>query len=259
MNSVNLIPTDQRRGPGAGSLGVYAVLGVLTLVLVLVTALVLTSNRVDARRSSLAAVTQQRKALTTQVTALQPYVSYATLEQTRLATVRSLASSRFDWQRAMRGLSHVTTPQVWLTKMLGTVAPGVTVGSGAGGGSASDAGSGGDTSALRSAVPAPAIELSGCGVSNDAVVAYASRLRALKGVERVTLASSGQPDEGAGSTTGATAAPGTDGSSAGCGSKPATATFAAVVFFTALPTAAAPGGDATAAATPTPTTAGATP
>jgi Tfp pilus assembly protein PilN len=262
VNAVNLIPSDQRRG-AAGSLGVYAVLGALTLALVAVTALVLSSNEVSSNRNELARVTQRREALTSQISALQPYVKFSTLEQTRAETVRTLAASRFRWDQAMRGLARVTTSQVWLTTMLGTVAPGVEAATESSGGSgASGAAAGGGGGHLRDALPNPAIELTGCGASNRAVVAYTSRLRALEGVVRVSLTDTQKPDQPSSSPSGsastaaaASAATAVDG----CGARPSVATFHAVVFFTPLPTATAA---ATATATPThttATTAGATP
>jgi hypothetical protein len=264
VRAVNLIPTGQRRR-GADSPGVYAVLGVLTLVLVGVTALVLASNQVASRRHDLAGATQRRAAMTTQISALQPYMTFATLEQTRAETVRTLAASRFHWDRAMRGLTRVTTSQVWLTNMLGTVAPDVTVGTGSSGssGSSSGASGGGGAGKLRDALPNPAIELTGCGVSNRAVVAYTSRLRALRGVVRVSLSDTQKPDQvpvtDAASASDSSTAGGAAGSSDGCGPNPRIATFDAVVFFTPLPTAVAPGTVATAAPAPAAATTGATP
>jgi Tfp pilus assembly protein PilN len=265
MNAVNLIPSDQRRG-AAGSLGVYAVLGALALALVAVTALVLTSNEVSTKQSQLAAATQRREVLTRQVSALQPYVSFNTLEQTRAETVRTLAASRFRWDRAMRGLARVTTPQVWLTTMLGTVAPGVEAATSSGGSGASSASSASSAAAgggghLRDALPNPAIELTGCGASNRAVVAYTSRLRALEGVVRVSLTDTQKPDQVPSSESDSASTPSQapEGAAQDCGSSPDVATFHAVVFFAPLPT---PTAAATATGTPSPTTAataGATP
>ena len=56
--------------------------------------------------------------------------------------------------------------------MLGTVAPGVTVEQGASGG----------TNNLRSSVPNPAIELTGCTTGHEGVVRLVSRLRLMHGV-----------------------------------------------------------------------------
>jgi hypothetical protein len=187
-----------------------------------------TSNQIGQRRSDLAAAKQKAAVATAQVGALQPYVKFAALEQARLQTVHDLAASRFDWERAMGGLARVTTHDVWLTSMLGTVAPGVAV---------EDAGS--SDSDPRDAQAVPAAELSGCATSNGAVVGYLSRLRALAGVTHVTLADSEKPD-GPGPASGSTSSSSSGGAaSEDCGPDPDVPAFQIVVFFHAPPAPAA--------------------
>jgi Tfp pilus assembly protein PilN len=232
MNAVNLIPPDQRRGGGTGGgWASYALLGGLALVLVAVAAYVVTSNQISQRKDDLAAAKQRAATATGQLAALQPYVEFASLERARMKTVHDLAASRFDWERAMGGLARVTSREVWLTSMLGTVAPGVAVGDAGGG-------AGGDSD-LRDAEAAPAVELSGCGTSNTAIVSYLSRLRALTGVTRVTLADAQKPDDTAGSTGSSSGSSG--GPEEGCGPDPHVPAFHVIVFFRApAPLAAAP-------------------
>lgn len=224
MRAVNLIPPDQRRGGGpGGSWATYALLGGLALVLVAVAAYVVTANQISQRRDDLAAAKQRAAVATAQVSALQPYVKFADLERTRLQTVHDLAASRFDWERAMSGLARVTTHDVWLTAMLGTVAPGVQV---------EDAS--GSDSDLRDAETVPAVELSGCATSNAAVVGYLSRLRALTGVTHVTLAQAEKPD-GQGATSGSSSSSSSSDAdaSADCGPGPDVPGFQVIVFFRA--------------------------
>lgn len=247
MNAVNLIPADQRRGPGtSGSWGTYALLGGLVLVLLAVTAYVVTANQISQRQDDLAKATQRNQAATAQVSALSPYVQFAQLEQSRLETVHSIAASRFDWERAMSGLAHVTTPSVWLTAMYGTVTPDVQVDSS---GASSSAGAT-DTSSLREDEPVPAVELSGCATTNRAVVAYLTRMRGMRGVTRVSFSDAQKPDiEASGGTT--TTSASTGSSSGDCGTDPHRPAFHAVVFYkapAALPTTAT-GTSATGAGT----------
>lgn len=225
MKAVNLIPPDQRRGGGAGgSWASYAVLGGLALVLVAVAAYVVTSNQISSRQDDLAAAKQKAAVATAQVTALAPYVKFASLEQSRLKTVHDLAASRFDWERALGGLARVTTSDVWLTKMLGTVAPGLEVG---------DAGGSGDDSDLRDAEAVPAAELTGCATDNDAVVGYLSRLRALTGVTRVTLSDAQKPEEQNGTPAPSSSSSGNGGNEESCGPDPHAPKFHVIVFFRA--------------------------
>jgi Tfp pilus assembly protein PilN len=239
MKAVNLIPSDAPGGRSGGArtgVATYAVLGVLAVLLAGVTAFVLTGNDVAKRRDELATLQTQATAVQLQAERLHPYVQFATLAQARVETVRQLGAARFNWHRAFTDLSTVLPDNVWLTSLLGTVAPGVTV----------DGGTSGGTNSLRSSVPNPAIELTGCTTSHDDVVRLVSRLRLLHGVQRVSLADSMEEDSTAGSSGGGGSSGGSDGDCRhGHANFPQ---FDVVVFFAPLPTAQAP---ASAAATAT--------
>jgi hypothetical protein len=108
----------------------------------------------------------------------------------------------------------------------GTVAPGVSLAGGAGG--------------LRSALPLPALELSGCTVSQDAVARMMSRLRQVDGVQRVSLASSEKAEAGAAG----------GGPSGDCRMGSAKYPQFQMVIFLSAPTPATTPGAASASATP---------
>ena len=94
--------------------------------------------------------------------------------------------------------------------------------------------------ALRGALPLPALELTGCTVSQDAVARMMSRLRQVDGVERVSLASSEK------------AAPGAGGGGPGGDCRMGSAKYPQfqMVVFLSAPTPATTPGAATASATP---------
>jgi Tfp pilus assembly protein PilN len=192
VRAVNLIPNDQRRGGGGGSGGrtgsaVYVVLGALGVLVLGMAIYVLTGNQVTQRQGEVAKANQETTTLEQQAAALKPYTQFATLSESRLQTVSSLADSRFNWERAMRDLARALPSDVWLTSLIGTVAPGVTL----------EGGGGGSTGSLRSAVKSPAIEMVGCTDSQSSVSRVMARLRTMRGVQRVSLASS-EKAEGAG-------------------------------------------------------------
>jgi Tfp pilus assembly protein PilN len=181
VRAVNLIPGDQRRGggtPGRSGSAAHVVLGVLAALLVAVVVYVLSANQVTSRKAEVAKANTEAASLEQQAAALRPYKDFATLSQTRVQTVASLAASRFDWERALRELARALPGDVWLTSLSGTVAPGVSIES---------AGSGGSTGSLRSALQVPAIEIVGCTESQARVSSVMSRLRTMKGVQRVSL------------------------------------------------------------------------
>jgi Tfp pilus assembly protein PilN len=243
VRAVNLIPGDQRRGggtPGRSGSAAHVVLGALAVLLVGVVVYVLSANQVTSRKAEVAKTNTEAASLEQQAAALRPYKDFATLSQTRVQTVASLAASRFDWERALRELARALPGDVWLTSLSGTVSPGVSIES---------AGSGGSTGSLRSALQVPAIEIVGCTESQARVSSVMSRLRTMKGVQRVSLGLSEKSESaGGGGAAGAAAAGGQSGGASndcrnGSGRFPQ---FELVVFFKAPAGAtAAPGQGAT--------------
>lgn len=243
MRAVNLIPSEAGRGGrGGASIGPYVVLGVLGLLLAGVVAYVLTNNSLVARRAELATLQTQAQTAQAQADATRPYREFAKLAEARVETVRQLGAARFDWHRAFADLAQVIPDDVWLTSLLGTVTTGVSV---------EGAGSG-DTGTLRSALPNPAIELSGCTTGQDEVARLISRLRLMTGVARVALADSTKDDSSQGGA----------GAGAGADCRYGHARFpqfGIVVFFAPLPAVPAPtqtdpsaAAGTTASATPAP-------
>lgn len=260
MKAVNLLPSDQRSVPkptsapaaksaasAGGAFGAYAVLGALAFSVVAVASYVMVGNQVKDKQAELARVQADTMSVQSQVTALKPYYDFQQLATKRVATVMSLAGSRFDWERALRDVSRALPRDVHLKTLRGSVS------SGAGGGS----------NPLRGSVPAPALELTGCTSSQGDVARLMSRLRAVRGVTRVSLSKS---DKGALPVAGAAAA--ADGEAKLCDKK-APPAFELVVFFeraqvappsanTIAPVAGAPGTTApntTQPAQPAPSTA----
>lgn len=189
MRAVNLVPAEERRGaggPGRSGLGAHAVLGVLAMLVVLMGAHVATSRSVSAKQAELAQVRQEAVQVQGQSERLDAYTRFAALRAKRVTTVRSLAASRFDWAHAMREVARVIPRNAWLTRMTGTTSPSVNL-----------EGAGGQTGSLRSAVQAPAVEISGCTTSQAGVARMITRMRLVDGVRRVALASS-EKAEGSG-------------------------------------------------------------
>jgi Tfp pilus assembly protein PilN len=184
-----------------------------------VAAYVLVGNSVNSRKSELSRVSAQATSAEQQAAALKPYQAFNALRDARVKTVTSLAASRFDWERVVSELSRALPNDVWLTSFTGTVAPGVSL---------DNASSTGDTGAVRSALPSPAVELVGCTASQSEVSRVMARLRLLHGVTRVSLASSEKADSGGSTGGGASAAASSSDCRNGSGRFPQ---FQVVVFF----------------------------
>jgi Tfp pilus assembly protein PilN len=219
MKAINLLPPDLRGAPKGsttvaadepGGFGAFAVLGALAICVVALAAYVLTTNTVKDRSAKLEAVGAQARATTERVAQLKPYADFQAMAETRIQTVRDLASSRFDWEQALRDISRAVPADVTLTRLNGSVSTQTGGGSG-----------------VRSAIAAPAIELTGCTTGQRAVAALLSRLRNVDGVTRVSLTKSVKPEAPAAGAAGA-AAPAQDATGCGVGRPPA---FEVVIFF----------------------------
>jgi Tfp pilus assembly protein PilN len=190
MKAINLLPPDLRgalRGASTkgsvvdepGGIGAFVVLGVLAACLVALAAYVLATNTVKDRQAKLEAATAQAAATTQRVAQLKPYADFQAMAETRIQTVKDLASSRFDWEQALRDISRAIPADVTLTSLTGTVS--------------SSAGGGAGSSPVRGAIAAPAIDLKGCTRGQKQVADLLSRLRNVDGVTRVSLGKSLKP------------------------------------------------------------------
>ncbi len=236
MQAVNLVPAGERRGAGGAagrsSGAVYVVLALLAVLVVVVTLATTTRRSTADKRAEIATVSAQAVAAEAQASSLADFEQFASLRAARTQTVVSLAASRFDWAHALGELARVIPADVSLTSLKATVTPTVTL----------KAGGGGDTSALRSSLAVPAIELTGCTVDQDAVARLLTSMRQIDGVTRVSLQSSAKPAVASGGST--DAAP-TESADATCrrGKAGAAPTFGLVVFFdqtaAGVPTSAA--------------------
>jgi Tfp pilus assembly protein PilN len=211
------MPPEQRRATRTGprsQFAVRAVLGGLGAAVFAVTLLVLISNQVNAKKSELVDLARKQQAATAVGNSLRHYGTFAKVEQERLATVKALAKSRFNWERVVRQLSRTVPPGTWLTSMKGTVSPDVTAS-----GSSSAGGGSGSGSNVRAAVQGPAIELIGCTRSQTNAAEMMTRMRNLDGVTDVTLARSALAEtDGGGASGGSSAGPsGATGGAAGGG------------------------------------------
>jgi Tfp pilus assembly protein PilN len=184
MKAVNLIPAEERRSGGTGSgLSSYILIGILALVVAVGAAFTLVNRNLKDHRKELADVQAQIQGAQSETDALKAYTAFTTVRQQRSETVRSLATSRFDWAHALHEVGRTMPSDAWLTSMRASVTPATPV-------------DGGVADPLRNAVQAPAIEIVGCTTSQDKVAGVISSLRRANGVQRISLSSSERLDAG---------------------------------------------------------------
>src|SRR5919206_5015442 len=193
MKAVNLLPSDLRgsAGPasvavapsadGAGRVGAFAVLGVLAFAVVALAAYVLVGNTVKDRQAQLTQVTAQSAAVTQRAAKLKPYADFQAAAMTRIATVKDLADSRFNWEQALRDLARAVPGDVTVSSISGSV-------------SADAGGRGTGSDPLRAAIGSPAITLQGCTNGQIGVADLMSQLYAVRGGTRGALSKSEKPD-----------------------------------------------------------------
>lgn len=223
MRPINLLPPEERRdgqAPTRTGPMPYILVGALVLLLVGVTALVLTGNQVSERESDVARLKHEDAVESARADRLAAYTQFQTLREQRVATVSSLANSRFDWERVMRELSLILPRNVWLVEVSASASP------------EADTGGGGGASALRSGSPGPALEMSGCASGQEAVAGFVTALKDIDGVTRVGLQLSelGSSDAGAGIP-----GEGDSGSGGDCRTREFIAKFEIVAVFDAAP------------------------
>lgn len=217
MRPVNLIPTEERPGSRrplrSGPLA-YIVVGALAAALIAVTAVVVTESKISDRQAEVTQLKREQASITAKARALSSYTQFATVREQRLATVTSLADSRFDWERVLHELSLVIPADVQLTSLAGTASPEVSTAGGAG-------------ISMRSAIAGPALEMVGCASSQGAVAGFVEALKDIDGVTRVGVQGSTMSggESGGGNATTASA----------CGGESETAQFQLVAAFDAAP------------------------
>lgn len=234
MRPVNLIPSEERAGsrrPLRGGPLAYVIVAALALALLGVTVLVITDNQISERKSEVAQLQSEVAAAEAKASSLSAYTQFHSVREQRVATVTSLADSRFDWVRVMHELALILPGNVWLTNLTGTVNSSVSPGGGA-------------SVSLRSTIPGPALELVGCATSQDAVAGFIQAVKEIDGVTRVAVPSSALGSGGSGGGSGSATA-------STCQTRKFIAQFQMVIAFDAAPVAETGSGGGEAAPPPT--------
>jgi Tfp pilus assembly protein PilN len=212
MNAVNLIPSDTRRrrvsvSTSRPTLGVIAGLAaVLVAGVVYVAAL----NNVTTRQSELAQVSASAASWKAAADSYAPYVQEAQQRTEQLSDVKQLAAGRYQWSQLLSQIGGLTPANAALNTLQATSTPGTGA----------------------SAVPVPAVQLSGCAASQSTVAETMDQLHRVDGVSTVTLGSS--TDSASTGSSGSTS-----GSAGGSGSCPFPVQFQVSLVFSTPATAAA--------------------
>lgn len=187
MRAVNLLPRDSAAGGGArtsadAGRGAYMVIAVLAVLVAMTSAWALSKGQLAEQRTELGRLVAEAGSAEARSAASKPYTDFAVLRQARVDTVSGLLDGRFDWSRSLRDLGRAIPGEVSITSLVATASPEAKV---AGGGSGQS---------LRGAAAGPAIDLVGCARTTVQVADLLIALRAIDGVEQVSLASAEKSD-----------------------------------------------------------------
>jgi len=184
VRPVNLIPPEDQRGdraPMRAGIISYVFIGVLAVSLLLVIATALTSKSISDKETEKQSLQAALQEATAKAESLRPFADFRAMQESRTATVASLAQSRFDWERVLRELALVIPEDVWVVNLTGTVTPAVSV-------------EGAAEVSIRDSIEGPALEIVGCAADQDAVAVFIAALEDIDGVTRVGMASSERPE-----------------------------------------------------------------
>jgi Tfp pilus assembly protein PilN len=170
------------------------VLGVLGALLVMSVVYALSLNQVNSNKTDIARAKSEIEQAKAQVAASAEFGDFHSVKETREASVKQLASGRFDFERLMRELALVLPAHTWLLDA-STSTTGAD--SGAPGAAtppppAAGAPAATTTDSAGAAGTNPTLNLSGCALKQNNVAVLLVRLRKLYRAEDVDLEESAE-------------------------------------------------------------------
>jgi Tfp pilus assembly protein PilN len=181
MKRMNLLPPELRPRDSSRAGSSYVLVGVLAFAIVGMLAYGFVIRGVRSDESELASLKEETAQAQARTAALSPYAAFSEMKQTRARSVRSVAETRFDYERLTRELARILPSGVSVSHL--EVGPGSLT--------EQQASQGADNPEAISDEGAPRLVLNGCAPTQDAVADTLDRLRALTGATSVSLGSSG--------------------------------------------------------------------
>jgi Tfp pilus assembly protein PilN len=206
MKRMNLLPPELRPREGGRRGSSYIVVAALIASVLGMIGYGIVLGGIRSDESELASLKDEAAQAQARAAALSPYGEFADMKDRRERSVRTVALTRFDYERLTRELAQVLPRDVWVGHL--DVAPAPP--------SEEVVEAGADSATAEGETPPPALKVSGCAPTQDLVADTLDRLRALTGATNVALGTSASSDVAAGVSKTPHLVSGT-GADAGCG------------------------------------------
>ncbi len=179
MKRMNLLPPELRPREGGRKGSSYLVVGALFASVVAMLAYGVVIGGVRSDETELASLKDETQQAQVRADTLRPYGEFADMKEQRARSVRSVADTRFDYERLTRELTRILPAGVWVGHLEVAPAP-----------PEQEVVDAGADPVDGSPTPPPAMTVSGCAPDQDVVADTLDRLRALTGATNVALGSS---------------------------------------------------------------------
>jgi Tfp pilus assembly protein PilN len=184
MKRLNLLPPELRPREGGRRGSSYVVVGALFASVVAMLFYAMVIGGVHSDETELASLKDETRQAQARAEALRPYGEFAAMKDQREVSIRTVANTRFNYERLTRELARVLPEGVWVGHLdVAPAPPEQTV---------LDAGA---DSTVGAQEPPPAMTVSGCAPSQDVVADTLDRLRALTSATDVELGTSSNSSE----------------------------------------------------------------
>jgi Tfp pilus assembly protein PilN len=183
MKRMNLLPAELHPRQGGRHGSSYLVIGVLLASVVAMLAYGIVMDGVRSDETELASLQDETRQAQARADALAPYGAFAEMKEQREISVRTVAGTRFDYERLTRELARILPDGVWVGHLEVAPAPPEQ--------EIVDAGA--DPVQGLQTTP-PAMTVSGCAPDQDVVADALDNLRALTGATNVALGSSSRSE-----------------------------------------------------------------
>jgi Tfp pilus assembly protein PilN len=185
MKRMNLLPPELKPRDGGRRGSSYVVIAALAVSVAAMLSYAIVIGGVRSDEHELAALNDETAEAQARADALSPYGEFARMKEQREQSIRTVAYTRFNYERLTRELTRVLPDGVWVSHLDVAPAP-----------PSSETLDAGADATTATEPEAPAMTVSGCAPTQDVVADTLDRLRALTGAVEVTLGSSSQSTAG---------------------------------------------------------------